>query len=97
MGFVVECFCGDELCILQNLTPESEEVRVTLPGEAPRFALQVPDIKKVFSPKPILQTVRIDADKREISLTWCATVPILSRALQSFLDQCELGVEWGRL
>ncbi len=96
-GLAVERLRGDELCILQNLTPESEEVRVTLPGEAPRFALQVPDIKKVFSPKPILQTVRIDADKREISLTWCATVPILSRALQSFLDQCELGVEWGRL
>ena len=96
-GLALERLRGDELGILQNLTPESEEVRLSLPGESPRFSLQVPDIKKVFTPKPILQTVRIDTDKRELSLTWCATVPLLSRAQPSFLDQCDLAVEWGRL
>ena len=88
---------GDELGILQGLDAEAEEVRFSLPGEAPRFALQVPDIKKVFSPRPVLQTVRIDGDRREISLTWCATVPLLGRPQQDFLEQCELAVEWGRL
>jgi hypothetical protein len=96
-GLAMERLRGDELCILQGLTPESEEVRFSLPGEAPRFGLQVPDVRKVFSPKPVLQTVRIDADRREIALTWCATVPLLARAQQGFLDQCELGVEWARL
>lgn len=96
-GLALERLRGDELCILQNLTTESEEVRLNLPGEAPRFGLEVPDVKKVFAPKPVLQTVRIDADRREISLTWCGTVPLLSRALPSFLEQCELAVEWARL
>lgn len=96
-GLAIERLRGDELCILQNLSPEVEEVRFSLPGEQPRFSLQVPDVKKVFSPKPVLQTVRIDADKRELSLTWCATVPLLARAQSSFLDQCDLAVEWGRI
>lgn len=96
-GLAVERLRGDELGILQNLSSDAEEIRFSLPGEAPQFALQVPDVKKVFSPRPVLQTVRIDADKREVSLTWCATVPLLARAQQSFLDACDLGVEWGRL
>lgn len=96
-GLAVERLRGDELCILQNLSPEAEEIRLSLPGESPRLSLQVPDIKKTFTPKPVLQTVRIDADKRELSLTWCATVPLLSRAQSSFLEQCDLAVEWGRL
>lgn len=96
-GFARERLRGDELGILQNLDAEAAEVRFSLPGEAPRFSLQVPDIRKVFTPKPVLQTVRIDGDRREISLTWCATVPLLGRPQQPFLEQCELAVEWARL
>ncbi len=96
-GFALERLRGDELGILRGLTPEAEEVRFSLPGEAPRFTLSVPDVKKTFSPKPVLQTVRVDGDKRELSLTWCATVPLLGRPQDSFLAQCELAVEWGRL
>jgi len=96
-GLSLERLRGDELGILQNLTPDSEELRFSLPGEAPRFLLQVPDVKKTFSPKPILQTVRIDADEKKLTLTWCGTVPLLARAQQSFLDNCDLEVEWARL
>jgi hypothetical protein len=96
-GLAVERLRGDELGILQNLTPEAEELRFSLPGEAPRFSLRVPDVAKVFTPRPVLQTVRIDTDEKRLSLTWCATVPMIGRAPEGFLDQCELGVEWGRL
>ncbi|MEZ4302566.1 MAG: DUF2169 domain-containing protein [Polyangiaceae bacterium] len=96
-GFARERLRGDELGILQNLDSESEELRFSLPGEAPRFSLEVPDIKKVFTPKPVLQTVRIHGDRREISLTWCATVPMLGRAQQEFLESCEMGLTWGKL
>lgn len=96
-GLAMERLRGDELCILQNLTEESEEIRFHLPGEAPEFGLVVPDVKKVFSPKPALQTVRIDTDRHELALTWCATVPLLSKAQQSFLEQCELAIEWSRI
>lgn len=96
-GFALERLRGDELGILRGLSPDAEEARFSLPGEAPRFTLHVPDVKKGFSPKPVLQTVRIDGDRRELSLTWCATVPLLGRPLQSFLEQCELTVEWARL
>jgi hypothetical protein len=96
-GLARERLRGDELGILQGLDPDADEVRFSLPGEAPWFSLQVPDVKKVFSPKPVLQTVRIDADRREISLTWCATVPLAGRPQQDFLEQCELAVEWGRI
>lgn len=96
-GFARERLRGDELGILQNVDSDAEEVRFSLPGEAPRFSLQVPDVKKVFSLRGALQTVRVDAVEREISLTWCATVPLLGRPMQSFLDQCDLAVEWGRI
>lgn len=96
-GFARERLRGDELGILQGLDPDADEVRFSLPGEAPRFSLLVPDVKKVFTPKPVLQTVRIDGDRREISLTWCATVPLIGRPQQEFLGQCELAVEWGRV
>jgi hypothetical protein len=96
-GFARERLRGDELGILQNLDPDAEEVRFSLPGEAPRFSLQVPDIKKAFPLRGVLQTVRIDGDRREISLTWCATVPLVGRPQQTFLDECDLAVEWGRL
>lgn len=96
-GLARERLRGDELGILQGLDAEAAEVRFSLPGEAPRFSLGVPDVRKVLSPKPVLQTVRIDADRREISLTWCAALPLLGRPQQGFLDRCELSVEWGRL
>ncbi len=96
-GFAVERLRGDELGILRGLSPEAEEVRFSLPGEAPKFELGIADIKKTFSPKPLLQTVRIDGDRREISLTWCGVVPLLGRPQQAFLDDCELSVEWAHL
>lgn len=94
-GLSLERLRGDELCILQNLSPEAEELRFSLPGEAPRFTLHIPDVPKTFSPRPVLQTVRIDADKRELTLTWCGTLPLASRAQQDFLEQCALDIEWG--
>lgn len=96
-GLALERLRGDELGILQGLLPEADEVRFSLPAESPHFSLAIPDVKKLFSPRPTLQTVRIDTDKKTLSLTWCATLPLLARAQQSFLDQCELDVEWGRL
>jgi hypothetical protein len=96
-GLALERLRGDELGILQNLSPDTEELRFSLPGEGPRFSLQIPDVRKVFSPRPVLQTVRIDTDEKRLSLTWCATLPLLGRAQQGFLDQCELQVEWGRI
>lgn len=96
-GFALERLRGDELGILRGVSPEAEEVRFSLPGEAPRFTLSVPDVPKTFSPRPVLQTVRIDADRRELSLTWCATVPLMGRPQESFLSRCDLAVEWTRL
>lgn len=68
---------GDEPVALRNLHPHKPHLSFQLPGEVPRLTLEPPDVK-TFSPKPVLQTVRIEPDRDLVSLTWCGGIPIMS-------------------
>jgi hypothetical protein len=94
-GLARERLRGDEPIVLQNLHPTIPDLRFNLPGEVPVFSLSPPDVK-AFSPKPVLQTVRIEPDLGRISLVWCGAVPILAQVDEEFLDRCELDVTWTR-
>jgi hypothetical protein len=87
---------GDESIVLENLHPEIAELRFQLPGEAPRLTLRPPDIK-AFTPKPVLQTVRIEPDQGRVSLVWCAVVPVAREFDADFLDKTDLSVAWSSL
>jgi hypothetical protein len=94
-GLSRERLRGDELVILSNLHPTIADLRFELPGEAPRMVMRPPDVK-AFTPKPVLQTVRLEPEDGLVVLTWCGVVPILSRVDEAFLSRCELGVSWAR-
>jgi hypothetical protein len=85
---------GDEPVVLQHLHPRHPELHFALPGEAPRFVVRPPDIKS-FSPKPVLQTVRIEPDRDLVSLVWCGVVRLFARPGEGFLERTELAVTWG--
>jgi hypothetical protein len=77
-GLACERLRGDELVILKGLDPEAEELRFTLPGEAPHFKIRPPGIHHEFEPSAVLQSVRIDTSGRQVSLTWCGAVRLLT-------------------
>jgi len=92
-GLACERLRGDELVILENLDATVPRIELTLPGEIPIITVKAPDVKP-FQPQAVLQTVRIEPDERRISLTFCASVPLLSPTTQSFMARCEMGVVW---
>lgn len=95
-GLARERLRGDEPVVLQNLHPTIAELAFELPGEAPRFSVRPPDIK-VFTPKPVLQTVRIEPDLGRVSLVWAGFVPLLAPVDEEFLERCELAIRWTRI
>lgn len=92
-GLACERLHGNELVILDQLLPEAPRFELSLPGEQPDISLKPPGLDTV-SPKPVLQTLRIDLDRRVVSLTWCAMQPILTNVDQAFLEATEISVRW---
>lgn len=76
-GMAVERLRGDELVILRGLVAGEVETRFALPGEKPHMEVKPPGSPKVFTPEPMLQTVRIDAARRRVVVTWVGAVRVL--------------------
>ncbi|MFO0588258.1 MAG: DUF2169 domain-containing protein [Polyangiaceae bacterium] len=95
-GLAVERLRGDEVGLLTNLRPNEASVRFQLPGEAPEIRVTPPGLGEM-RPAPVLQTVRIDTTSGQISLTWCATVRLLTRVPVSFLRACRLQVSYKKV
>lgn len=93
-GLAVERLRGDELLILQNLVRGEAETRFYLPGERPRMVVRPPGSPKAFTPEAVLQTVRIDAERRTISLLWSGAVRLLALMGEGQLSETALGVRW---
>lgn len=93
-GLACERLRGDELVILKNLVRGQPEVQFALPGERPRFTARPPGSPKEFAPEPVLQTVRIDAERRTVSLTWCGAVRLVGAMGEEQLAETALGVRW---
>jgi hypothetical protein len=92
-GLAVERLSGNEIVLLENLHPKEPSMKLTLPGETPRFTLGLPKLR-ALEPVPILQTVRIDTDRQRISLTWCGITRMVAHAPEQFIRECKLDVEW---
>lgn len=95
-GLACERLRGNELVILENLSPKAPRIELTLPGEWPQIIVRPPDVK-AFQPEPVLQTLRIEPDEERLSLTFCATIPLLAPISSLFLERVELGVSWKKL
>ena len=72
------------------------QVQFALPGEAPRMTVRPPGSPKIFTPEPVLQTVRIDAERRTVSLAWCGAVRLMAPLGEEQIEETKLGVTWGR-
>lgn len=95
-GLAAERLRGDEAVLLENLRPGEPSVRFDLPGEAPVFRVTPPGMKEM-SPSPVLQTVRIDAARGTVSLTWCAASRLATHVPVSFLKASRLHVSWKKV
>lgn len=87
---------GDEPVLLQHLVRGEAEVRFALPGERPQLEVRPPGAPKAFTPEAVLQTVRIDAEKRAVSLAWCGAVRLLAPMTEEQLAGTHLTVTWRR-
>lgn len=96
-GLSVERLRGDEVALLENLRPGEPKVRFQLPGEIPTFRVTPPGLAEIACPSPVLQTVRIDAARGEVSLTWCATVRLATKVPVSFLRSTRLHVAYAKV
>ena len=61
-GLACERLRGDELVILDAMLREHDRLELALPGEQPQITLVPPELGEI-TPKPVLQTVRIDVGK----------------------------------
>lgn len=93
----MQAAAGDELAILQNLVRRQKETQVALPGERPVMSVRPPGSPKIFTPEAALHSVRIDAEKRTVSLVWCGAVRFVAPLAEEQLAETPLGVRWGRL
>lgn len=93
-GLACERLRGDELVILQNLVPGEAEARLHLPGERPKMEVRPPGSPKAFTPEAVLQTVRIDAEKRTVSLAWCGAVRLLGGMWEEQVEGTGIRVRW---
>jgi hypothetical protein len=60
---------GNETVVLQGMSPAADEWAVTLPGERPVIRLSQWELQ------PQLFQLFIDADKKHLSMVWCARTP----------------------
>lgn len=85
-GLARERLRGDELIVLERLFPESPRLELELPGEVPEVSIHVAGLQPLHH-SPVLQTVRIDLDRRQISLTWCVAQRMATPAPDAFLGE----------
>lgn len=78
-GMAVERLLGDELVILQGLVEGGAEMRFQLPEERPRMEVMPPGSPKAFTPEAVLQTVRVDAERRRVVMTWVGAIRMMGR------------------
>ncbi len=93
-GLACERLRGGELILLRNLVPGHAELRSTVPAETPRFQLRPPGVSHVFEPDPVMQTLRIDLERRLLSITWCGAVRLLAVMSPKQLAETRISVEW---
>lgn len=92
-GLARERLRGDEAVILRGLHPELPEIRFALPGEIPRLTVHAPDVP-AFTPRPVLQTVRLLPDRGLVALTWCGAIPLVALMDEAYLRDTRLTVDW---
>jgi hypothetical protein len=95
-GLAMERLRGNELLILENLSAKASRIEMMLPGEWPQITVRPPDVR-ALQPEPVLQTLRIEPDEERVSLTFCASIPLLAPITSLFLERVELGVSWKKL
>lgn len=94
-GLAVERLRGDELVILQGLVWEQAETRFQLPGERPRMEVRLPRAPKVFTPEEVvLQTVRINAERRTVALSWGAALRLLGNMGSEHVAHTQIDLRW---
>jgi hypothetical protein len=96
-GLACERLRGDELVILRNLVQGEAEMRFQLPGEQPDMEVRPSGSPKGFTPKTVLQTVRIDVGKQTATLTWCGATRLLAAMHKQQVDQTNIEFAWSRL
>ena len=96
-GLAVERLRGDEVVILGGLDAEATEVRFNLPGETPRYEVRLPGAQHVFRPKPVLQTIRVDTERRTISLTWSGAVRLIAPVTDEAIAAVSMRINWERM
>lgn len=94
-GLACERLRGDEPVVLLHLVAGEPEVKFLLPGERPSFSVRPPGAPKVFTPEPHLQTVRIDGERRTVSLVFCGAVKLMAPLTVEQVAETKLGVWWG--
>lgn len=93
-GLACERLRGDELCILRGFSAAQPEQRFSLPGERPALSLAIPGLPDL-TPAPVLNTVRIFADRGLVALTWGAVIPLHAfPADETFLASATLRVRF---
>ena len=95
-GLAVERLRGDELVIMRGLLPGVDELRFALPRERPKITITMPNLGK-RTPEPILQTVRLDLDRRTVSLTWFGGLRTAVAIPEAQVVQCALAVRHSKL
>jgi hypothetical protein len=95
-GLAMERLRGDEMVSLQGLFPDHESLEIYLPREAPTIRI-FPQGLEALDTEPVLQSLRIDLDRRCLSLTWCGTIRLVAHVDEDVLDQTALLIDWRSL
>lgn len=95
-GLAAERLRGDELVVTRGLFPDDPELSFSLPSERPQITIGMPEVG-TRKPKAILQTVRLDLDRRTISLTWFAGIRNATAIPEDQLRRCRLDVGYAKL
>ncbi|MFO0761422.1 MAG: DUF2169 domain-containing protein [Byssovorax sp.] len=95
-GLARERLRGNEPVVLENLSARAPHMSFLLPGEQPRFSVRPPGLG-VMTPKPVLQTLRIEPDHDRVILTWIGVLPLAAAPPADFVDRTELSIGWTRI
>ncbi|MEQ9321941.1 MAG: DUF2169 domain-containing protein [Polyangiaceae bacterium] len=96
-GLATERLRRDELVCLEGMVPDHPSLRFYLPGERPKMELLVPELDRPLSVEPVLQTLRIDLDRRCLSLTWCGAMRLATLVPEEQVEGCRVSSSWRRL
>lgn len=85
---------GGETVVLDGFCAREPQIAFDLPREVPRLLVQLPGLKEVFEPEPVMQTVRLDLERRLLSIVWCGTVRTLTQLPPNILSDVRAGASW---